>query len=169
MANDPKDGTEEIRRLQGSINDLINLQTLPAIWDGRESGSIVSTLLDVLVSMLRLDFAYVRLSDSINGSPVEFLQLAQRRALPPKALEIGRALDRWLTNQSVDAPLVVPNPAGEGEVRIAPFRLGIMDEIGVLVANSKRANFQKSKRQHFHTRLHLSQRTVGILSSACYK
>ena len=136
---------------------------------GRESDSIVSTLLEMLVTMLQLNFAYVRLSDSFNGSPVEFVQLAQLRTPPPQALEIARALDRWLTNQSVDAALVVPNPAGEGEVRIAPFRLGIMDEIGVLVANSKRANFQKSKRQHFHTRLHLSQRTVGILSSACYK
>src|SRR5882724_2399081 len=122
VASDPKDGNEEIRRLQACINDLISLQTLPAIWDGRESGSIVSTLLDVLVSMLRLDFAYVRLSDSINGSPVEFLQLAQHRAPPPQALQIGRALDRWLTNESVNAPLVVPNPAGDGEVNIASFR-----------------------------------------------
>src|SRR5208282_2674077 len=141
VASDRKDSNEEIRRLQGSINDLISLQTLPAIWDGREPGSIVSTLLDVLVSMLRLDFAYVRLSDSINGSPVEFLQLAQRRALPPQALEIGRALDRWLANESVNAPLVVPNPAGDGEVNVAPFRLGLTDEIGVLVASSKRASF----------------------------
>jgi PAS domain S-box-containing protein len=141
VASDPKDGTEEIRRLQGCINDLISLQTLPAIWDGRESGSIVSTLLDVLASVLRLDFAYVRLSDSINGSPMEFLQLAQRRAPQPQASEIGRALDRWLANESVNAPLVVPNPAGDGEVKIVPFRLGLTDEIGVLVASSKRANF----------------------------
>jgi len=141
VASEPKDGTEQIRRLQGCINDLISLQTLPAIWDGRESGSIVSTLLDVLVSMLRLDFVYVRLSDSINGSPVESLQLAQRRARPPQASEIGRALDRCLTNESASAPLVVPNPAGDGEVNIAPFRLGLTDEIGVLVAGSKRADF----------------------------
>ncbi len=141
VASDPKASTEEIRRLQGCINDLISLQTLPAIWDGRESGSIVSTLLDVLASMLRLDFAYVRLSDPIHGSPVEFLQLAQRRAPPPQALEIGRALDGWLANESVNAPLVVPNPAGDGEVNIAPFRLGLTDEIGMLVASSKRANF----------------------------
>ena len=140
----PADATradEEIRQLRSSINDLISLQTLPAIWDGWESGSIVGTLLDVLVTVLRLDFAYVRLSDSINGSPVEFLQLAQRRAPPRQALEMGRELDRWLTNQSVNAPMVVPNPAGDGEVKIAPFRLGLMDEIGVLVASSKRASF----------------------------
>ena len=141
VPNDATHGDEEIRRLRSSINDLISIQALPTIWDGRESGSIVSTLLDVLVSMLQLDFAYVRLSDSINGSPVEFVQLAQRRAPPPQTLEIGRVLDRWLANQSVNAPLVVPNPAGDGEVKIAPFRLGLTDEIGVLVASSKRANF----------------------------
>jgi len=46
-----------------------------------------------------------------------------------------------LTNQSANAPLAVPNPAGDGEVRIAPLRLGLMDEIGMLVAGSKRADF----------------------------
>src|SRR5258705_1052993 len=136
-----KTADQEIRRLQGSINDLISIQALPAIWNGRESGHIASTLLDVLVSMLRLDFAYARLSDSINGSPVEFVRLTQRRTAPPQPQEIGRALDRWLTNQSANAPLAVPNPAGDGEVRIAPLRLGLMDEIGMLVAGSKRADF----------------------------
>ena len=136
-----KTADEEIRRLQGSINDLTSIQALPAIWNGRQSGHITSTLLDVLASMLRLDFAYARLSDSINGSPVEFVRLTQCRAAPPQPQEIGRALDRWLTNQSANAPLAVPNPAGDGEVRIAPLRLGLMDEIGMLVAGSKRADF----------------------------
>jgi hypothetical protein len=92
VTSDPKEGAGEIRRLQGFINDLISLQTLPAIWDGRESGSIVSTLLDVLGTTLRLNFAYVRLGDSINGLPVEFLQLAQRRAPSPQASEIVAGL-----------------------------------------------------------------------------
>ena len=141
VASDPQDGNEEIRGLQGCINDLISLQTLPAIWDGRESGSIVNTLLDVLTTMLRLDFAYVRLSDSVNGSPAEFVRLTQRRILPSQTQAIGRALDRWLTNDFANAPGAVPNPVGEGEVRIAPFRFGLMDEIGVLVAGSKRVDF----------------------------
>ena len=84
VASDPKGGNEEIRRLQGSINDLISLQALPAIWNGRESGHIVSTLLDVLVSVLRLNFAYARLSNSVNGSPVEFVRLTQRRTPAPQ-------------------------------------------------------------------------------------
>ena len=81
------------------------------------------------------------INDLISLQTVEFVQLAQGRAPPLQALEVGRELDRWLTNQSVNTPLVVPNPAGDGEVKMAPFRLGLTDEIGVLVASSKRANF----------------------------
>src|SRR5437588_8867235 len=136
-----KDVNEEISRLQGSFNDLISIQALPAIWNGREPGHIVSTLLDVLASVLRLNFAYARLSNSINGSPLEFVRLTQRRTPQPQPQEIGRALDCWLTNGSVNAPLTVPNPADDGEVRIVPLRLGLMDEIGVLVAGSKRADY----------------------------
>jgi len=91
--------------------------------------------------MLRLEFAYVRLSDSINGSPVEFVRLAHRRTPLPQPQEIGRALDCWLIDRSAKAPLTMANPAGDGEVKIAPFRLGLMDEIGVLVAASKRIDF----------------------------
>jgi len=140
-ASDPKAGNEEIRRLQGSINDLISLQALPAIWNGRESGHIVTTLLDVLVSVLRLNFAYARLGNSTNGSPMEFVRFAQRRIPAPQPHEIGRALDRWLTNRSTNAPLTVPNPTDDGDIRILPFPLGLMDEIGVLVAGSKRVDF----------------------------
>lgn len=141
MPDDITRGDAEIGHLRSCINDLISLQALPAIWDGQKPGSIVSTLLDALGSMLRLDFAYMRLKDSFKESPVEFLQLGQRRASSAQASEIGRALDRRLTNQSVDAPLAVPNPAGDGEVKIAPFRLGPTDEVSLLVAGSKRATF----------------------------
>jgi len=141
VPNDVTHGDAEIRHLRSSINDLISLQTLPAIWDGREPGSLVISLLAVLVNMLRLDFAYVRLNDSFNESPTEFVQFSQRHAPPPQASEIGRALGQWLTNNSVDAPLAVPDPAGNGQIKIAPFRLGLTDEIGMLVAGSKRADF----------------------------
>src|SRR5258705_4429401 len=35
----------------------------------------------------------------------------------------------------------MPNPAGQGEVAIASFSLGLQDEVGVLVAGSRRADF----------------------------
>jgi len=39
---------EEINRLRGCINDLICVVALSAIWSGRESAQIVSTLLEIV-------------------------------------------------------------------------------------------------------------------------
>jgi hypothetical protein len=71
VANAATHAENEVRRLQGCINDRISIQAMPAIWSGQDSARIVGALLDVLVRVLRLDFAYSRLSDSIKGSPVE--------------------------------------------------------------------------------------------------
>src|SRR2546426_11448039 len=107
---------DEIKRLQACINDLISVLALPAIWGGHESSQIVSTLLDVLLGMLRLDFAYTRLSDAIDGAPIEMVRLAQRRNLAVQPQEVGRALNRWLAGDPPPSPVVVPNPIGAGEV-----------------------------------------------------
>src|SRR2546426_12211743 len=115
---------DEIKRLQACINDLISVLALPAIWSGYESSQIVSTLLDVLLGMLRLDFAYARLSDAFDGSPIEVIRLAQRPHLAAQPQEVGRALDRYLAGDPPSSPLVVPNPIGAGEVSIATCRLG---------------------------------------------
>src|SRR5438094_9221124 len=133
---------DEIKRLQACINDLISVLALPAIWGGREPSQIVSTLLDVLLGMLRLDFAYARLSDAIGGGvPIEMVRLAQGRNLAVQPQEIGHALNPWLTGDPRTSPLVMPNLLGEGTVSIAPLRLGLQNEVGVLVAGSKRADF----------------------------
>jgi len=56
----------EIKRLQRSINDLVSLLALPAMWTGSKPSDIVHTLLDSLLRMLDLDFVYVSLT---NQSP----------------------------------------------------------------------------------------------------
>ncbi len=132
---------DEIKRLRACINDLISVLALPAIWSGHEPSQIVSTLLDVLLGMLRLDFAYARLSVSLGGAPSEMVRSAQRRTLAAQPQEVGRALSPWLTGDPPAAPFVVPNPMGEGKVSIAPLRLGLQEELGFLVAGSQRADF----------------------------
>src|SRR5438552_3048273 len=80
------DGTDmeqtpgEITRLKACINDLISVLALPAIWSGHEASLIASTLLETLLGMLRLDFAYLRLKPITGGAPIEMVRL-----------EIGRA------------------------------------------------------------------------------
>jgi two-component system, LuxR family, sensor kinase FixL len=133
---------DEIKRLQTCINNLISVLALPAIWGGREPSQIVSTLLDVLLGMLRLDFAYARLSDAISGgAPIEMVRSAHPRNLTVQPQEIGHALNPWLTGDPRTLPLVMPNLLGEGTLSIAPLRLGLQNEVGVLVAGSKRADF----------------------------
>jgi signal transduction histidine kinase/PAS domain-containing protein len=131
----------EITRLQRCINDLISVLALPALWGGSESLQIVGTLLDVLLAMLRLDLAYARLSDSSDGPPIEVVRSAHRQHPSVQPQQVGQALGRWLTGHQADSRCVVPNPAGEGDVSIASFPLGLQDEVGVLVAGSRRSDF----------------------------
>ena len=70
---------DEVKRLQSCINDLVSVLALTAIWSGSESRQMVGTLLEALLAILRLDFACARLNDSIDGSPIEVVRLAQRR------------------------------------------------------------------------------------------
>src|SRR2546428_4428776 len=133
---------DEVKRLKACINDLISILALPAMWSGYEPAQILSTLLDVLLRMVRLEFAYARLDNSIaGGAPIEMIRSAQRRdpALQPQ--EIGQRLNPWLTGDRRRSPLVIPNPVGEGTVSIAPLRLALQQELGVLVVGSRRVDF----------------------------
>jgi len=132
---------DEVKRLQSCINDLISVMALAAIWTGNESCQMLGTLLESLLAILRLDFACARLNDSIDGSAIEVVRLAQRQHPSAQPQEVGRALGRWLSGDQIASRFVIPNPAGEGEVAIALFSLGLQDEVGVLVAGSRRADF----------------------------
>jgi PAS domain S-box-containing protein len=132
---------DEVKRLQSCINDLVSVLALAAIWSGSESRQMVGTLLESLVAILRLDFACARLNGSIDGSPIEVVRLAQRRHSSAQPQEVSRALGRWLSGDQTAPRFVIPNPAGEGEVAIASFPLGLQDELGVVVAGSRRADF----------------------------
>ena len=133
---------DEIKHLHGCINNLFGVLALPAIWNERESSEVMSTLLDVLVAMVRLDFAYARLSDTIEGAPMEMVRMAQRRTPEIQPREVGRVLQDWLTGDSPsNMPFVAPNPIGEGTISVAPFRLGLQEGTGLLLAASRRADF----------------------------
>src|ERR1700724_4150139 len=103
---------DEIRRLNGCINDLATILARPATWSGSESSQIVSILLDALLRILRLDFAYARLTGGSDASPNEMVRLAQRQSPSLRAADIGHTLDVWLTRDLPLSPLVVPSPVG---------------------------------------------------------
>jgi hypothetical protein len=132
---------DEIGRLQGCINDLIGILALPATWSGQESGQIVDTLLDVLVDILRPDFAYARVKDPVGEAPVQMVRLARSRSLTATPQEIGQVLGPWLRDEHQKWPLRVRSHLGDGDISIVSLRLGLRDDIGVIVAGSQRADF----------------------------
>ena len=134
------ESTSEIKRLQSCLNDLITVLALPAIWSGGESPHILETLLDSLVTMLRLDFAYARLNPS-DGPRIEAVKLADHRNSSIRTQPFGQALERRLSDARNGSRLLVPDPAGEGEVSIVSFSLGLQQQGDILVAGSRRTDF----------------------------
>lgn len=152
---------DEIRRLQGCINDLISVLALPAMWSGQESAQIISTLLDVVVGMLRLDFAYARFKDPVGEAPIEMVRLAHSRNLTARPQEIGQVLDGWVRDDNQKWPLLVRNPIGDGDVSIVSLRLGLRDEIGIIVAGSQRADFP-SEAERLLLSVAANQAAIGL-------
>ena len=139
MQRDPQ--ADDIKSLQGCITDLLSVLALPAIWSGHVSSQIADTLLDILLRLLHLDFAYVWLRDERDGSPIELVRVAQPRCPAAQPRAVGQALSRWMTTEPCPAPCVILNPVGPGEVSISCFRLGLEDTVGVVVAGAQRADF----------------------------
>src|SRR6266705_5000138 len=141
MEAELEEAANEIKRLKACINNLIGVQALPAIWSGGKPSQIVSALLDMLVKMLSLDFAYARLKDSTGGTSLEMVRLAQEQNLTVHPQMIGRALNPWLGDFPHTSSLLVRNPVGDGDISVLLLRLGLQAEMGVFVAGSRRADF----------------------------
>jgi C4-dicarboxylate-specific signal transduction histidine kinase len=155
------DAADEIRRLRSCINDLISVLALPAIWSGSDSSQVIGTLLDVLLAMLRLDFAFARLRDSSDGPPIQVVRWGHSQASSVQSQQVSEALDRWLAGDQVASRFVVPDPAGEGEVSIASFSLGLQHEVGVLAVGSRRADFPTEVEQLL-LRVAANQAAIGL-------
>jgi len=156
-----EEAANEIKRLKACISNLISVQALPAIWSGGKPSQIVSALLDMLLEMLSLDFAYVRLKDSTGGESLDIVRLAQDQNLTAQPQMIGRALNSWLGDFSHTSPARVPNPIGEGDISVLLLRLGLHGELGVCVVGSKRADFP-TKTERLLLNLAANQAVIGL-------
>jgi PAS domain-containing protein len=118
-------------------------------------------LLEVLLGILRLDFAYAPLSDAIDGSPIEVVRSAGRRNPAVRPQAVGQALHDWLAGGPPTLPVVVANPIGEAKVSIAPLPLGLQDDVGVLGAGSQQTDFP-TKIERLLLRVAANQAAVGL-------
>ena len=131
----------EVARLRRCLNDLVSIIALPGVWAGDEPPQIVSTLLEALLGMLNLDFAYARLDDSDSGSPIEILRVARPLEEPVRPREMGLVLDRSLGGTPLQWPARARISIAGSHMAVARARLGLHGEIGVVVAGSSRDGF----------------------------
>jgi signal transduction histidine kinase len=141
METQPNAVAAEVKRLRRCINDLISVVALPAVWAGGEPAEIVRTLLEVLLGMLNLDFAYARLGNSSGEQAVEVARISQTAKLPSRPEEIGGLLKNQLGPDPQNWTPLVRNSDGVGPISIVPMRLGLRGDIGVVAVGARRADF----------------------------
>jgi len=139
---------DEIKRLQRCMNDLVSLLALPAMWSGSKPCDIVHTLLDSLLRMLDLDFAYVSLTNQVDALPSETVRVAQSQEHQSqeqmfRPRELCTFLNRWLGDDPQKPYLQERSHIGDEEVSLVSCPLGVQREIGVIVAGSRRADFPR--------------------------
>jgi len=114
---------------------------LSAAWAGREPRAMAESLADTLLQTLGLDLVYL----SIKGVPDEVALEAARAAGQPdvagRAQAIGTALAPWLRAADSALPSAIPDPVGDGTVRLAVMPIGPGGEYGVVAAGARRAGF----------------------------
>ena len=156
-----QDPAQEAKRLQCCINDLVGVLALPAIWRGSEPSQIVQTLLDVLLRMLGLEFAYARLNDAFDAMPVEVLRVAEcsKINLPPQ--ELRNILGHSLAADAQGSLRQIRSQLGVEEISIFPVPLGIQAEIGVIVIGSKRVGFPE-KAESLLLSVAANQASIGL-------
>jgi GAF domain-containing protein len=141
------EGIHESSQLRRCVRDLVALSALPALWVGRDSSHIVESLADALLSIFRPELVYV----GLRGSPDEIVIEAARAPGQPgadkRAQQIGAALAGWLKPDGAGLAaacllaLAIPNPAGDGTVRLAVMPIGYEGEWGTIAVGASPPDF----------------------------
>ncbi len=134
---------DEIKQLRRCVNDLVSVIALPAIWSGGGAAQIVRTLLDVLMDILHLDLVYLRLEDPPEDPPVEMVRFAQPQGPTANPHQIGMRLHQCLGQDPRNWPSSVRSRIRNHDLSIAPLRLGLQGEIGLIVVGSRRQDFPR--------------------------
>ena len=136
---------DEVGRLRTSLNNLVSVMALPALWAGGEAPRIIGTVLDALLGMLPLAVVFVRLNDPDGGRPVEMTRVAGPLNDSTRTGDIGRTLDASLGND----PLTWPRSAQvviEGiPLSLTSIPIGLYGEFGIVVAGAESMRFPEQE------------------------
>jgi signal transduction histidine kinase/CheY-like chemotaxis protein len=132
------DADSEQAQLRRCIRDLVALSAIPAVWSGQKPVDIAESLADLLLSVLRLELVYVRLNLAPQSAAIEAAR-GRHPEVSRRGGEIGRALDPWL--EDGEAARSIPNPVGDGTLRLAVLPIGRDGRGGVVAAGSSQPDF----------------------------
>lgn len=132
---------EEAVRLRRCLNNLVSIMALPALWAGGEPQQIAATLLDALVGMLGLTFAFVRLRDPDGGPSIEMQRVTERIEGMAQTRDIAEALDASLGDAAFEWPRCTRLSFGDAPLCVACAQLGFGGGIGVVVVGSRSLDF----------------------------
>jgi signal transduction histidine kinase len=116
------------------LRDLAALLALPRIWRDRDPAFIVGSLLDVLVSLLRVDVAYVHLTC---GGDESVFEVARPRSTSIPELRAG--IDAAFAHGAAATPTMPYH--GTGVVRLFRIPAQLNDQKATVVAGSARSDF----------------------------
>ncbi len=123
----------EVQQLQRQVRDLAALLALPAMWRTAEPAQILASVTEVVLGLLRVDLVYARFQDA--AEPLLIEDARPGNAGAPSAIGV-------LLSSSARSELpVVPNPLGDGELRLCCIVPGRHAQEWTVIAGAVRENF----------------------------
>ncbi|MGJ0223469.1 ATP-binding protein, partial [Streptococcus pyogenes] len=151
-------GDVDAADLQACIQDLIGIISLPAIWRGGNEQRVAGVLLDVLVEMLRLDFAYASLQAAPGEIPVAMARVSLERVSDLLPEQVSEAIEQL--GQTGGWRLTRLAIAGM-EYAVASLPLGLHGQAGEVFAASRRESFPATTERLLFS-IAANQAVVGI-------
>lgn len=150
-------GDADLRAAQRSLRDLAALLALPAMWLGHEPADIATDLLRVLVSILRLESAYVCFADPAGGPALE----RWRPVGPHLPGEFAPLLAQDLARDRGVVTMPVVAPAATTPIRVTSLVPTLPGEVGHVLVGAARTDFPTDRELHL-LRVAVGQATIAI-------
>jgi PAS domain S-box-containing protein len=136
-----ENSSEEIKRLQRCINDLVSIFALAAAWTDAEPAQVVAAVTDALVRMLDLDLVFTRLANPSGKAPIKIIRLGPSQKLTIEPHVVSEEIDRRFGDNALKWPQLAQISIGGQDMSIAPLQLGLQGERTFIAVGSRRPDF----------------------------
>jgi signal transduction histidine kinase len=151
------DGRGAVTTDSPSMRDLAALLALPRMWRDRDPSYIAEGLLDVLISLLRLDMAYVRLTCQRDESSFELCRPPDIYRAAGPALADAATTDVFTDEQRANGADGMP-------ARLLRIPAQLDDQVALVVVASNRTDFPTDV-ESFLSRVAVEQAMLAIHAS----